>query len=184
MDIVDVTTECTISWPRKTRHRHRRPDAVNMQVVHRSHLEPTAEETAARFADRALGTGGKMPYHFMVEDDGTVKQCVPLSRIAPGALGVNKVSVHIAVHGDLRKHAPTSEQLAALQQLCKDLACYIGNTNVQGHTEIAGGSRDPLKQCPGRHMDMVELRRVVGQDFERWSLDDRDKKLRAKGYVI
>jgi N-acetyl-anhydromuramyl-L-alanine amidase AmpD len=182
--IIDKTKECTKNWPNKRRHRRRKLDNVSMLVIHRSHLEHDAVSTSKRFDDHALGTGGKMPYHFFIDDNGNVTQCLPIDRLGPGAMGVNSVAIHIAIHGDLRRVAIKPGQARALGNLVRDLCSWMGHATVWGHTELANASSDPLKECPGRRMSMEGLREIARGGMERWDRADATGKLRQRGYVV
>jgi N-acetylmuramoyl-L-alanine amidase len=72
-----------------------------------------------------------LSYHYVIERDGAITKCVPLSRIAfhagkskgPGGLNVNDYSVGIALaNWESRREAITEKQLDALDELVETLA--------------------------------------------------------------
>ena len=111
--------------------------------------------------DGQLLTGGKMPYHIIVEVDGKVTKCVPLLMVAPGANKLNKPGIQIGVVGDFRKHKPTKAQQVSLLCLVKELAERFEGIELIGHDEEPTGTVMKSKVCPGKHLRLVELKDAV-----------------------
>lgn len=149
----------------------------HMAVVHRISLAkdkhrqyglssiPDADLTGFALADRFSDTrkfrpgsytGGQHPYHVLVRTDGVVEQCLPLTVIAPHARGHNMHAIAIALAGDFRSRAPTPQQWHTLTQLAG--VCMAAGMTVSGHDELDGASADAKKECPGRYLDMADLR--------------------------
>lgn len=133
-------------------------------LIHRIALGNRARDVVAAFTggvpDAAAVTGYKMPYHFVVEGDGTVVQCLPLSRQGPHAWKRNVDSIGVAAIGDFTRHAPAAAQWRSAAILCH----LLGKPQaweILGHDEAPQGSRDPNKQCPGWFWDMDRFREGV-----------------------
>lgn len=194
--VKNSTAEC------RSAHRGMDREFIRHVVVHHCSLAkavpgqnpdpiPDAEMTAAKmarvFRNRALGTGGLMPYHLLVLPDGTVDQGVGLNYRGSHAMGVNWCSVAVAVVGEGQA---TVEQLAVLPQLVAALVTWMrGNVSmVIGHAEVPGGSADQNKKCPAPTVDMDWLRASVGpllpDDLSQWPMSHADMRLRKAGFVI
>lgn len=108
--------------------------------------------------DKDVGkyTGFKVPYHFIVNSHGMVGQCIPLSRQGSHAKSHNRNSIAIAAYGDFRTDEPSYVQVLTMRSLVEYLQIRFGVTadNVVGHSDLNGGSTDPLKECPGIYMDL------------------------------
>lgn len=138
--------------------------AVHTIVVHRCGVGKGLAQAVAAYRDvkkHAAGwyTNGKWPYHFYVLPDGTIYDCLPLTFIAPAALKtLNRSGVHIALEGDFTKEKPTPAQAAALKGLVAFLRADLHRPTmpVRGHTDEAGASSDPNKQCPGHKLKLPQ----------------------------
>jgi hypothetical protein len=69
----------------------------------------------------------------------------------------------VALLGDFRREPPTPAQRAILPCVCAALLAQLGRDvdALHGHDELQGGSRDPDKECPGRHLSIDALRDAV-----------------------
>ncbi len=146
---------------------------VSGVVVHRievSQEDPlfldTPAEVARFFREHPVGqraTGGSMPYPLLVDAAGTVTQTVPLWRVTPHARTYNATTVGVGVIGDFRARPTTPPQYAALVLVCASVLAELGLSadGLHGHDELSGGSADPNKECPGRHLPMARLREDV-----------------------
>ena len=142
-------------------------------VVHR--IEVSQEDAAFSdtptdvvrfFLEQPIGrkaTGGKMPYPILVEADGTLTGILPLSCVTPHARAYNPTTIGVGCIGDFRRAPLTAAARAALVPLLAELLHAIGRTSddLFGHDELAGGSADPEKECPGRFLGMAALRQEV-----------------------
>lgn len=164
--------------------KNRRLDAVNGIVLHRSHVADTAFDTAIWFRDNPQYTGGKPPYHIMIEKSGRIVQLVPFSKIAPGARIANKTKIQLAFCGDFREHTPTIQQFVVGQSVVRELSWWIGQVNVFRHDEIPGSSGDPSKVCPGERLNVEAFRDLASVDFEAWPLDGRNAEARSRGWTV
>jgi N-acetylmuramoyl-L-alanine amidase len=147
-----------------------------------------AAEMSARFKDRALGTGGLMPYHGLVTTNGMVEQAIPLSRRGSHAVGANWCGLSWCVVGG---EEPASEwQIEALARVVTLLVIYCRGSEamVVGHSEVPGGSNDPTKKCPWPSVNMGELREMVKQrlpcDLDLWPASRADMMCRRAGLVL
>lgn len=142
-----------------TAARRRSIGQIKHLVIHRNALSDDPIAMAQRFRDPSLKTGGAFPYHFLVLDNETVYQCLPLTKIGEAASGLNTSGIQVCGIGDFRKSPPSSKQYNAMVDLC---ALLSGAANViVGHTELKGHSHDPNKVCPGKHLDLNKFRADV-----------------------
>lgn len=146
-------------------------------VVHRidPELGADAPTIARSFRDRStmysagMYTNGEMPYTFVICEDGAVDQALELSDAGPHARKWNTPGVGVALIGDFRDHMPKAAQWVSLVELTVELLRWLGQANrgVYGHDELPGASADPLKKCPGQHLDMETLRLEVQKTMSR-----------------
>lgn len=157
-----------------TNSTRRTIERIGLVVLHRTSLSrhtphnphPVSDllldgpQLAKRFRNTGLGTGGQVPYHFLVLVDGTVQQLLPLTRVGSHAKGYNTSSIGVAVVGsDLERRAPLHLQIDALVRLVAVLRGLNGGLRVVGHTALPGASTDPGKVCPGPHIVPDEIDR-------------------------
>lgn len=160
-------------------HRGRKLESVKYQVLHRSHLDihdgwgvkdaelkalirsydGTDPEVFCKIWEfPEMGTGRKVPYHYLVKKSGAVWQLVPHTRIAPACPGFNRSGLQIAIERDLRLGAPFDRQLKSTMDLCR--AAYLaGVPAIGGHTELAP-KRDG-SVCPGKYLDIEAIRQFA-----------------------
>lgn len=148
-------------------------DAIQGVVVHR--IEVSQEDSTYRddpfdvlrfFREHPIGvgaTGGDMPYPVLITPDGRVTQTLPLLRISPHAVRHNPTTIGVAALGDFRREPPSALQREALVWVCAALLaqCQHEAPILFGHDELSEATRDPNKECPGRHLDMNALRAEV-----------------------
>lgn len=158
--------------------RKRDVSDIDTIIIHRSGPWPkqygnpqTVADLEPIFADKTLGTGGKLPYHFLYNPDQDLfYQGIPLDRIGPHAAAWNEQSIGIAVLRDLR-HRPLEPlplmTLVLFTSLLKRWLVDEGlpgfHVQVAGHTELKGSTKDLTKECPGRQLDMEYMRKEVGE---------------------
>lgn len=104
-------------------------------------------------------TGGKEPYALLLRQDGSVDQLAPFTAQTPHGRSYNPIAVGIAVAGDFRRHSMSAAQQDTLIKLCALLRAT--GLMIIGHDEIPDGSADARKQCPGRYLDVEDLRIAV-----------------------
>lgn len=159
-------------------------------IVHRieEELGHDAPSLAKAFKDTtkfAAGsyTGGEMPYTFVLCTNGVWEQALALGDIGPHAMRYNAEGVGLAIIGDFRHQIPTAVQWVALVEFCVMLVGWRGQPVERclfGHDELPGASSDPNKECPGKHIDMNELRNEV-----RWTLTSQAVyELKGSGVVF
>lgn len=143
-------------------YRGRPLPKITQVLIHRIEVGATAEETKQFFEkDRPKWSGGKTPYHFLIQESGRIEQMVRLSQIGPHAKKYNSSSIAIALVGDFRKKEPSKEQMKSLKLLATELMYHLSIKKLWGHDELKGSSSDPNKKCPGKHIDMDDLRDTV-----------------------
>jgi hypothetical protein len=166
------------------KYRARLPEVTNRVVVHRTGVSHSVLGIAQFYRDNPQYTGGKFPYHFVIYDSGKIIQCVELGYVAPGAFKLNRTGIQVACHGDFRYKPPTPKQGLALIELCVLLCEWVGDVRITGHTEVKGTSADADKVCPGAHLPMDNLRRLVEEQFRVVSPLLAEKYLLKAGVTI
>lgn len=151
----------------------RRAGSIDRIIVHRievSQEDSTFGDQPAEvirfFATHPIGqraTGGKMPYPILVDATGGITQCLPLMVISPHARKFNQRSIGVALVGDFRTRAPSAAQRQSTVGLLAHLVHRLGLpvAAICGHDGLDGGSADPDKVCPGRHLPMGPLQADV-----------------------
>lgn len=109
-------------------------------------------------------------YHWVIEDDGTLRAGRPENRQGAHAKGLNDRSIGVCVTG----HGDVSDFNAGQY---KTLLIYISHLlwlydltidRVIGHREIErAGAPNPHKTCPGKMVDMDKLRAAVAREMAR-----------------
>lgn len=150
----------------------RNAQAIKCICIHRCGVGATSRDITLAFRDTtrfAPGsyTSGKHPYHLIITREGAIEQCLPISYVAPAALKrLNESGIHIALVGDMRASPPTPAQALALIELCGTLqTAFNWKLEVRGHTETAGSSNDPNKECPGAHLNLNGLRATLNEEY-------------------
>lgn len=130
---------------------------INTIVVHRCGVAHGLSASVAEFRKKdypnaGYWTGSKWPYHYYILPDGRIYECLPVTYVAPAALkALNRSGVHVALEGDFRTSPPTKEQDMAMKAVVAWLRADLKKTlTIRGHTDEAGASKDPNKECPGR----------------------------------
>ena len=133
------------------------------------------------WADRpGAWTGGETPYTVLILTDGSIEQALKFQDRGAHARRWNSVGVGVAVVGDFQRGAPTAEQWVSCVEL--GAALHAWGCAEKGHTELPGASRDPTKECPGRHFDMDALRyEILQHPFSRLDHDQAVEILRTAG---
>ena len=171
------------------KHGRRKISDVEYLVVHRT-IGASVEDSIAEFRNveqfaAGFYTGGLYPYHFFVQP-GQVYQCLPLTVNAPAALStLNRRGIHIALLGDFRKTAPISLHIMQLKQLLTTLTnCFNGKTQIIGHTEQSTASKDPNKICPGKLLDLNDVRSYVSLNQSNLCELSPEAGLKRAGFVV
>lgn len=139
--IIDKTTTLMRSSSKKyaTRTLHR----INQIVVHHSASIGQTAEDYARYHVLSRGWAG-IGYHFVIETNGAIIGCNPLTAISYGVSGHNTRSIHICLSGDFTKQEPSLQQLKSLDRLIKHLRLELPQQlAVAGHKDYGQTS------CPG-----------------------------------
>ncbi len=158
MMIADRTLQCA-----SPRTRPRKVEKIDLIVIHRCDIAEDAVQTARVFIDDPAMkqyTGGMMPYTFYICKNGIIEQALPVGDLTPHARRWNARGLGVALSGDFREDRPTQAQMRALVMFCR-MWSGMGIEQIKGHDELAGGSIDPDKSCPGRFLNMNQLRREV-----------------------
>lgn len=182
MIVLDRIAECTDGH-----YRDIDPTGISLACVHRIDVGETAGEIAHRFrTDLARYTGGEMPYALILRRDGVWEQALRLYDYAPHARKWSRRAIGLGIVGDFREHRAPDAQLIGLWHMLQSLRDMLGGADkIVGHDELAGGSRDPLKSCPGWHLQVSDLRWELEHDAEpRLKAADARAELERLGVVF
>lgn len=110
-------------------------------------------------------------YHRFVEQDGTIMHGRRDDEIGAHAVGFNAHSLGICVsgHGDYEAFNPQQMSALILQltRWCRDY--HLPATRVLGHRETDEHGGPPVyKTCPGKLVDMSEIRRLVATRLDNF----------------
>jgi hypothetical protein len=169
--VQDVTAGCSGQNPGRLER-----ERIRLLVIHRTSLSKPGDDNpdpvsdllldgprlALRFRNTLLGTGGAVPYHFLVLIDGEVQQLLPLSVRGAHSKGYNHESIAVAVVGaNLEHQKPLDMQLDSLVRLVAILRGINGGLRIVGHTDLPGASADPNKVCPGPYLAAADIDRMA-----------------------
>lgn len=114
-------------------------------IVHHSLTKTGSAEAYARYHVDTLGWPG-IGYHFVIEQDGTIKQNHSIGVMSYHVGNHNKYCVGICLTGDFRTQEPTTAQKNSLRQLVSYLQRnYPQLKTVKGHSDLRGYE---WKECP------------------------------------
>lgn len=141
------------------RYGQRTLSVITHIVVHHSATTGGTPEAFARHHVHTLGWPG-IGYHYVIARDGLIYKCHPATTISYHASGANAYSIGVCLVGNFDVERPSEEQRTALIELLRELmgAYGIPCAHVIGHREVPGTK----KSCPGRSVDMDELRKILG----------------------
>jgi N-acetyl-anhydromuramyl-L-alanine amidase AmpD len=108
------------------------------------------------------GWDGGIAYHFVIEKDGTIKQCQDLNARSYHVGNSNTRAIGICLVGDFRKgyQVPTDEQKMSLFLLTAEIKQEVSSINrVLSHQECPGYN---WKNCPGDNWNFQEV--IKGND--------------------
>jgi N-acetylmuramoyl-L-alanine amidase len=114
-------------------------------IVHHTGVDTTLERLRASVIQRGYSD---IPYHFVIDTDGTLHATRPITRMGAHCKGHNADSIGIALMGNLDKTPPTEAQVAALLRLIADLRTKWP-VPVVGHGDLRPTA------CPGRYLRPV-----------------------------
>lgn len=137
-------------------------DLKNHKVVYQS-IETIRDYHIRHNGWRDIG------YHWVIEEDGTCMPGRPEDDIGAHAEGFNDHSIGICVTGDGDYAAFLPSQLATLIRKCAQICGErrLPGIRVIGHRETGQYGGPPVyKTCPGKLIDMNEIRRLVGDRLE------------------
>jgi hypothetical protein len=197
LTIIDSTAQCVPLVPHVLRPEN---VAAGWVVVHRLSLATrtdanpnpipddklTGAEAELRFRNKDLGTGGVMAYHAFVHQGGRVEQNLPLLVRGSHAGGYNWQSWAIAAIGNTDEREMPDKQWHTMIEVCAVLS--VLPRKVSGHTELPGGSHDPGKRCPGKFINMDQVRAEVEKKLpygsEHWDIRQRLAFVTGAGFSL
>lgn len=147
-------------------------------VVHMCSFKALAKENPNPIADELLDAPSMSErqrqdpniahpaYHVVVKLDGTVQQCLPLSRHGSHARAYNSESLAICIVGEgepaeMTQLGPAGEVAALLHMFASSSSDNSHAVDVVGHTELPDASRDRTKRCPWPRVTMDQFRGLV-----------------------
>jgi N-acetylmuramoyl-L-alanine amidase len=114
-------------------------------IIHHTGVDTSLEKLRASVQRRGYSD---IPYHFVIDTDGTLHATRPLTRMGAHCKGHNADSIGVALMGNLDKTPPTEAQVAALTRLLTDLRRQFP-VPVVGHGDLRPTA------CPGRYLRPV-----------------------------
>lgn len=129
-------------------------------IVHHTGAE---EKDAGQVRRYHLSLGWRdVGYNFIIERDGKLVPGRSLDGDGAHCVAgdMNKRGIGVALIGNLDLGPATPDQLQSLLALLQQLLARhgLGPEQVLGHREVPGAAT----ACPGRYMDMIQLRRLLG----------------------
>jgi len=114
-------------------------------VVHHTGVDTTIDKLRASVQRRGYSD---IPYHFVIDTDGTLHATRPITRMGAHCKGHNADSIGIALMGNLDRVPPTEAQVATLTRLIADLRRKYP-VPIFGHGELRNTA------CPGKFLHPV-----------------------------
>ena len=114
-------------------------------VIHHTGVDTSLEKLRASVQRRGYSD---IPYHFVIDTDGTLHTTRPITRMGAHCKGHNADSIGIALMGNLDRVPPTEAQVATLTRLIADLRRKFP-VPVLGHGDLRPTA------CPGRYLRPV-----------------------------
>lgn len=198
MRIINRTEECAAIAGRESQDMQRW--LVRYLVIHRISLarydfeqnpEPIKDEDlhslwlARAFRNRALLTGGQVPYHILIRKNGDIEQALPLLKKGAHCVGYNWQSWGVAVAGDFRGQEPTQDQIDSLDWILARMPNVNAGLKIRAHDRMSGGSLDSTKVCPGPLLDLDAACERTMHARIPWSVDqDPWVRLQRCGFVL
>ncbi|MCI0767417.1 peptidoglycan recognition family protein [Bacillus sp. TL12] len=147
-------------------------------IVHHSLTKTGSAEAYARYHVDTLGWPG-IGYHFVIEQDGTIKQNHSIGVMSYHVGNHNKYCVGICLTGDFRTQEPTSAQKRSLCWLVSHLQkTYPQLKTIKGHSDLKGYE---WKDCPCFDYNHV-LREGAGNNNSSSTVES--KPIRSAGIGI
>jgi hypothetical protein len=153
--------------PRHPEHdvRYRDVEGITHIIIHHS---LTVTGSAEAFANYHVNTNGWsiMGYHYVIEQDGTIKWCADHNIRTPHVGDHNSYCLGICMTGDFRTQEPTKEQYESFLWLVHKLLTEDfkdQDIEVKGHSELSGYE---WKSCPV--IDMKQTRKdILGYAYSK-----------------
>lgn len=139
--------------PTLGRYDPRSIKGVDTIILHHTGGNQTAREYAAQHI--AQGWPG-IGYHFFINADGETLQTNSLLAKSYHNSPDNTTTIGVAMQGNFNNTPPTFEQLQSLQKLSFYLSNNYGIKKLRGHNE------EKQTQCPGRTVNLDEIRNLTG----------------------
>jgi N-acetyl-anhydromuramyl-L-alanine amidase AmpD len=131
-------------------------------VVHHSATLTGSAESFNTYHLNNNGWDGGIAYHFVIEKDGTIKQCQDINAKSYHVGNSNARAIGICLVGDFRKgyQVPTDAQKISLFLLTAEIKKEVPSINrVLSHQECPGYS---WKNCPGDNWNFQDV--IKGND--------------------
>ncbi len=103
-------------------------------------------------------------YHYVITEFGVVQRGRPEAKSGAHARGLNANSIGVCLIGNGNKEMFNVEQWFALEYKLKELCEAYPDAKIIGHREVnqyVGKQYHTKKSCPGKLMDMDEVRDLV-----------------------
>jgi N-acetyl-anhydromuramyl-L-alanine amidase AmpD len=127
-----------------------------MAAIRKYHITPDDPATKAKEGNGWKDAG----YHFGVKKDGTVETGRPVTKWGSHTEGAND-TIGVCVYGDGDQEPWTPQQWESVLRICSERVQDA--EHVCGHREapVRLKAKPTTKTCPGKLVDMNEVRRRV-----------------------
>jgi len=157
MDILNSIEHCL------DREHNTRMAPWQGETLHRILIDGAHDAAGyARFFRGLAAVGNIMPYTALYWPNGSVSQCLPFNRIGWHARRYSRKYLGLGIVGDTRIRPPTDEQMESVLKTLWWCSMQRGGVvDTFGHTEKQDATSWNGHQCPGRFVDMDEVRAAV-----------------------
>ncbi len=155
MQILDVVDQ--LEHKKGAKYATRPLSDIRQIVIHHSATKTGSAEAYARWHTQNNGWPG-VGYHYVVEQDGTVKKTNNLTTISYHCGRSNRISVGVCCTGEYNVFRLPLQMLETTADLCTELfkgLPWLTLRNIVRHQDCVGYKN---KHCPGDLFPMDELR--------------------------
>lgn len=151
-NIVDVINDLA----RSGNYGQRSKSQIDKIIIHHSATETGNAEAFARYHVNSRGWPG-IGYHFVVEQDGTIKQTNTLESVSYHTSGQNTSGIGICLTGNFDTQQLQGKQKDSLVKLIRFLRSDLGRKlPLYGHRDFAS------KSCPGDNVSVENINLLTG----------------------
>jgi N-acetyl-anhydromuramyl-L-alanine amidase AmpD len=153
MEINNVTTKLKTHSVKK--YSLRDYTDIDTLVIHHSATRTGSAESYANYHVLNRNWAG-IGYHFVIEQNGEIKQTNHVRTLSYHARGVNKNGIGICLTGNYDEQTLPGKMLDSLVFLIKELKLtYQKDFKIIGHREVS------TKTCPGKNVSIELIKKLT-----------------------